>query len=202
MVNAIHDTTADIERDRKEAASRINSLLGVTFNEREREERRAIHNAQANARNCAACRRDIRPDEPVWREGLSLGPGFFGGHRRTVAPVCEQCKSEYTSFWGARSCDGCGRPVHNEINGVDRKYTFCSESCQKVAKSKIARDSRSQARAHRDCESCGKLFEPSRDDARFCSVACKQRAYRRRVTNSKSRNVVRPIIRNTAGGAS
>ena len=31
------------------------------------------------------------------------------------------------------------------------------------------------------CEQCGRAFRPCRSDARFCSQACKQRAYRRRV---------------------
>ena len=34
--------------------------------------------------------------------------------------------------------------------------------------------------AHR-CEGCGTAFRPTRPWSRFCSAACKQRAYRRRV---------------------
>lgn len=30
------------------------------------------------------------------------------------------------------------------------------------------------------CEFCEKFFKPARQDARFCSDACKQKAYRRR----------------------
>lgn len=33
----------------------------------------------------------------------------------------------------------------------------------------------------RKCRACLKWFTPKRDDARFCSARCKQRAYRRRL---------------------
>lgn len=32
----------------------------------------------------------------------------------------------------------------------------------------------------RNCEACGERFYPSRDDAKWCSRACKQWAYRER----------------------
>jgi hypothetical protein len=34
---------------------------------------------------------------------------------------------------------------------------------------------------YKTCEVCERTFRPARRDARFCSQACKQRAYRRRV---------------------
>jgi predicted nucleic acid-binding Zn ribbon protein len=39
---------------------------------------------------------------------------------------------------------------------------------------------------HRACASCGKLFLPTRRDAVTCSPACRQREYRKRVTNKGS----------------
>ena len=36
----------------------------------------------------------------------------------------------------------------------------------------------------RKCQACRRWFMPSRSDARFCSAACRQRAYRRRVPPS------------------
>jgi hypothetical protein len=38
----------------------------------------------------------------------------------------------------------------------------------------------------RACASCGKLFLPTRRDAVTCSPACRQREYRKRVTNKAS----------------
>jgi hypothetical protein len=35
--------------------------------------------------------------------------------------------------------------------------------------------------SRRKCQACHDWFTPKRDDARFCSPACKQRAYRRRL---------------------
>ena len=36
----------------------------------------------------------------------------------------------------------------------------------------------------RACETCGENFEPPRSNARFCSNACRQRAYRVRASSS------------------
>jgi hypothetical protein len=38
------------------------------------------------------------------------------------------------------------------------------------------------SRRTRACEQCGKPYEPQRSSSRFCSQACKQRAYRERLT--------------------
>jgi len=42
-------------------------------------------------------------------------------------------------------------------------------------------------RRSRDCQVCGKAFEPHRAGAQYCSDACRQRAYRRRVTDNEVR---------------
>jgi hypothetical protein len=81
---------------------------------------------------------------------------------------------------------------------VLRRWVSCCERCERQVRVVKARERRHAARPARACENedCGKVFEPTRTDARFCSVACKQRAYRRRVTDvdlhtraqTKSRN--------------
>jgi hypothetical protein len=38
----------------------------------------------------------------------------------------------------------------------------------------------------RDCEVCGKTFAPTRADAQYCSGACRQTAYRKRVTDNRA----------------
>ena len=38
----------------------------------------------------------------------------------------------------------------------------------------------------RICEQCGKPYEPQRSSSRFCSQACKQRAYRKRLSVTSS----------------
>src|SRR6516225_892201 len=37
----------------------------------------------------------------------------------------------------------------------------------------------------RQCAICGECFEPARSDATYCSIACKQKAYRLRVTDTE-----------------
>jgi hypothetical protein len=56
--------------------------------------------------------------------------------------------------------------------------------CEKIARVKAARDARREARGTRYCESCEKEFTPTRTDAQFCCGACRQKAYRRSVTDN------------------
>jgi hypothetical protein len=42
------------------------------------------------------------------------------------------------------------------------------------------RELRRQARANRPCQGCGQRFTGARSDARYCSGACRQKAYRQR----------------------
>ena len=174
----------DQQKTLDEIVASIRAMSGVTDDDREQEYRRNIRNAQEDASVCAKCGRQIAASDPVWRERCSLGQGWFGGHRETVAPVCFSCKSEYERF-SALPCGGCGRVVHNlDIGYRDRSLWFCSEVCQAKARAAQARERRREARDSRTCEGCAKTFNPTRTDARFCSVACKQRAYRQRVTDN------------------
>jgi hypothetical protein len=102
-----------------------------------------------------------------------------------------------------RECQGCGRKVHQRARVIwdrgvkearrvlrNRKIVACCGECRdKVAKpaaSKAARDRRTAERGTRECEECGETFEPSRTDGKFCRPACRQKAYRKRVTDNKS----------------
>jgi len=166
------------------AAASIRAMLGVTDDDREARYRHTIRNAQNDASVCAKCGRQIAASDPVWRQRFDLGYGLFGGGwGTTVAPVCSSCKDEHELFDDARPCAGCGRPVHNLDNVYYRRFTFCSQVCRAKALAAHGRNRRREARGDRPCEGCGKTFKPTRTDARFCSVACKQRAYRQRVTD-------------------
>jgi hypothetical protein len=176
----------DQTRTLDEAAASIRAMLGVTDDDRNAEYRRNIRNAQNDASVCAKCSRKIAASEPVWRQRFDLGYGLFGGGwGTTVAPVCSSCKDEHELFDdAAKPCAGCGRPVHNLTYSVYyRRFTFCSEVCRPKALAAYGRNRRCEARGDRPCEGCGETFKPTRTDARFCSVACKQRAYRQRVTD-------------------
>jgi hypothetical protein len=159
-----------------------------------------IRNAQRACVHCAMCGCTLSAESPIWRQPLYLGPGFFGGHSYTVAPVCERCRADRREFRGAKSCENCARPVHQELNFRSHRRTFCCRTCEATVRIAEQKQQRSDARGTRQCETCGETFEPTRADARFCSSPCRQRAYRRRVTavcclsgrTSNSRNAEPP----------
>jgi hypothetical protein len=172
-------------RARNAIAEEIRALRGVTDDKRQRDAVQrsvtdAIHSAQENGSHCAQCERVLRRDEPVWRTRLSLGWAMFACHS-VIAPLCQNCKSDWRDYESAASCEGCGRLVHNEVDDIYRRWTFCCEKCAH----QIRREKRRRQQPTRSCQACGEIFEPVRADAKFCSVACKQRAYRRRVMDRK-----------------
>lgn len=60
--------------------------------------------------------------------------------------------------------------------------TFCSEGCRRRVVDCETKAKRQAARGDltRHCEVCHEEFTPQRADARYCSPACRQRAYRER----------------------
>jgi len=56
---------------------------------------------------------------------------------------------------------------------------YC-ERCAQTARNTNARERRRRARADLACNACGTVFTPRRADARYCSNACRQDAYRKR----------------------
>ena len=58
------------------------------------------------------------------------------------------------------------------------RSVYCTPFCQRAARYAKGREAR--ALEPRECEQCSETFEPTRSDARYCSSACRQRAYRQR----------------------
>jgi hypothetical protein len=150
-------------------------------------DRDTTHQAKKEGCICGECGRKLKPNDPVWRERL-----FVSGYSsRQMAPVCKKCHGRsYGRYEEAKPCEGCGRPVHNPYDLVGRLHSFCSEICQRkvlAAKAEAAaREKRAEVRGpSRSCKGCGNTFTPTRNDAQFCSGSCRQRAYRRRVTDNK-----------------
>jgi hypothetical protein len=145
---------------------------------------------------CAVCGTALGPHDPVWRRQVSVGRNFLGRSSCRVAPCCDRHGSQTVHFYdGGAPCEGCGRVVHNLCRD-HRARAFCCRRCEAKVRSAEARDRRREARPPRPCEVCGETFEPTRTDAHYCSPACRQRAYRARVTandfvsdyNTDSRN--------------
>lgn len=75
-------------------------------------------------------------------------------------------------------CEVCGRegPVTHWRN---RFAGYCW-ACTAAAENALRRERRAASRANRTCQCCGEVFTPTRSDGRYCSGACRQRAYRTR----------------------
>jgi len=147
---------------------------------------------------CGKCNRPLKPKEPVWR-------WYAGGDVAAIISTCKACYREHATWRDddtgktyeldssrvkqSGKCAGCGRKVH-QTQWRDYRYFYCSELCrqkhQPGFQAAFAREARARKRgASRVCAACGKQFAPKRNDARFCSAPCKQKAYRERVTANK-----------------
>jgi hypothetical protein len=86
--------------------------------------------------------------------------------------ACSDCRP---GPWGL-PCDACGRKVAG--------HRFCNYRCRahyyNAPAAARRKAQRLKARQGRTCEVCAKEFTPKRSDAKTCSGACKQKAYRQR----------------------
>lgn len=87
---------------------------------------------------------------------------------------------ERAARWGetVNTCIVCGRIVEG-------RGKYCSQRCVNDAYMERRRQ-RHEAQLQKVCAVCGKPFTAKRVDAEYCSPACKQSAYRRRVTDNRS----------------
>ena len=91
-------------------------------------------------------------------------------------------------YWDARSrgmisgvrrinCKGCGKVFYTQV----QTKVYCDyKSCGIPDFYRRKRQEREEARADTECLACGALFTPKRIGARYCSNACRQKAYRER----------------------
>jgi hypothetical protein len=77
--------------------------------------------------------------------------------------------------------DGCELDLPGYIE--ERPKHKIDDSCDYYEPSQLER--RADRRGMRICQECRESFEPKRADAAFCGPACKQRAYRQRVTDNE-----------------
>jgi hypothetical protein len=85
--------------------------------------------------------------------------------------------------------DNCG----TEFETPDYKKKYCCETCMTKAGIKSKKEKKSQDRK-RECRLCGETFIPARSDSEFCSVKCRQTAYRERKSSTKSTEVKKAFI--------
>ena len=128
--------------------------------------------AQATAKCCGRCGTAIAAGEPVavrWVDYTCRDKNFFATY--AIVATCIACGGHKSDTF--EPCAGCRRPTANR--------EFCSEACRVRAWTWERSDARDEARAARrlHCTRCGRPFTPARrGDARYCSAACRQAAYR------------------------
>jgi hypothetical protein len=85
------------------------------------------------------------------------------------------------------SCAICAVPVYGNACAVPGfiylensfvESPYCSEQCRRALISQRAKAARAAKRGERPCEACGRLFVPTRSDAKTCSNRCRQAAHR------------------------
>lgn len=80
-------------------------------------------------------------------------------------------------------CFGCGREFYTTIK--TKKY--CDyHTCGNIGNNKLQKYKRYFNRKDMVCPVCEKTFTPKRSDAKYCSNACRQKAYRDSVTDNAS----------------
>lgn len=162
---------------------------------------RYVYQAGADARGavsvtCQGCERLIRPDEPIYVSRdrfIFFGDGYVTG-ALPVGPWCASCEGDapHGRPWKRagrdawenghfrwipappRTCRTCGRLFYACAT------RWCSDRCENAERTERRREAREQARSRHWCRECGERFTPPRADARYCSPACRQKAYRKR----------------------
>lgn len=130
---------------------------------------------------CGGCQRDLALDEPVWRRGW---------HRGVTPLLCADCVNEGNER-PQTPCDACSRPTVDmrrrpHVYDLERgriKRTFCCTRCEQAfyRKRQQAHAAKRRLReAPQVCQGCDEVIDGSRQDALYCSNACRQRAYRER----------------------
>jgi hypothetical protein len=127
---------------------------------------------------CEKCKRQLTESEPVYRLYWNVHSGM-----RMVCGMCEaqvSASSFLKRTWHpSRPCCHCSRPVflYQPIR-KGLRYFVCGIECRQAVHNANYRRLHPRSHAKQRCQSCGHIFTPKRNDAKFCSVACKQRAYR------------------------
>jgi hypothetical protein len=119
----------------------------------------------APPRKCRRCELDIPDSEVAGRLPRGKGLGCSGCYPKAVKRI--------------KPCEACGRKIS--------QHRFCTWRCENHYYNAPAaarrKAQRLEARLGMTCTQCGESFTPKRRDAKTCSPACKQKAYRERNRN-------------------
>ena len=154
--------------------------------------------ARKTARMCGCCGRELTLKEPA-HFGADVYVGMWPlywdrvskpqickpRYERTV--LCDACAPEWLSPERddvvTQLCAHCDRPMVSRLELSELRRTFCSDPCQQEYHNWLRKEKRAEERK-KVCEVCGEEFTATRRDAKACSKACKQKAYRGRKKES------------------
>jgi hypothetical protein len=132
---------------------------------------------------CSYCGEPFTEGQVAHRKRRSEYQGDYT--RWALISVCERCVSGWHPSWLEHRRDpvpctgGCGLLVSSWDRG-ERITRTCSPRCSEIAQAARKRVQHEP----RTCDHCGERFVPRRVDARYCSPAHRQAAYRRRQGHS------------------
>jgi hypothetical protein len=115
---------------------------------------------------CLGCHRGLTDREAIYC--VSLHQGF-----------CADCVAGTTTWRPSVPCEGCGRPIfYAARHRPPPCHAICGAECRAI----YVRSRRERMRdlSDRRCAKCGSPFTAQRDNARYCSSPCRQKAYRQR----------------------
>jgi hypothetical protein len=151
-----------------------------------------IHKSHADASVCCRCGRAIAAGAPVYLLRCRLiwfhGAGVICIYDDRLAAGCAACARDCKPVH-AGECPGCGRLVTVLLEELAKNRNrllpllFCSHRCRNRvygARFRKRHPRPKTVRALIPCSVCGRNFAPKRSDAKTCSPACRQKAYRDR----------------------
>jgi hypothetical protein len=188
---------AEWDSQHPEDAALVAALCGGG-SEDERRARNLVHWFQHASYWCSRCRSEFAEGDVVYRKRGPTGKMAVLGASWKLEAICDDCVRNRLrpSWWEHRRtpvpcAGGCGvlvshwycpRARHVRRNG----YSFdvvevpAISTCSKRCSDRVEVERRRVEHQPRRCEICDEEFTPKRSDARFCSNACRQDAYRQR----------------------
>ena len=124
-------------------------------------EQHTIHNdSEEITMQCSQCKLPMPESKWVFVGGRFICVDCYMETRYTFT-VCPECKKFFLGY--------------NRSHQI-----YCSRQCYNTTRARKAREKRAAMRCDRWCQMCSVTFTATRSDQRYCSLACKQKAYRSR----------------------
>ena len=149
---------------------------------------------------CQRCHRELAANEPVYRVAVGYSVNDYCLFGSAVGSICAGCAfATWTSTFQGREyvhsvysdqqwralepCAVCERPVVLNSRRRRPKHVVCGNRCRATVYARQRRPRR-KARLEQNCATCSERFVPARSHGTYCSAACRQKAYRRRIALS------------------